>query len=120
MIQAALMVAEGDTPVVDTSTATVQALSLLVGVFIPVLVGLVTKASWHPGVKAGLLAGLSAISAAVTEWLNSPGDNFVWSQFLLTFIATVVTAVAFHFGIWQPTKVTEAAQRTLISDRPKR
>jgi len=107
----------GDQPVADTSTATIQALSLVIGVFIPVLVALVTKASWHPGLKAGLLAGLSAVSAAITEWLNSPGDNFVWSQFLLTFIGTVVTAVAFHFGIWKPTVVTEKAQAVLVKDR---
>lgn len=116
MFASLLEVAAGD-PVVDTSPATIQALALVVGVFIPILVALVTKASMHPGLKAGLLAAFSAVTAALTEWLNSPGDNFVWSQFLLTFVETVVVAVAFHYGIWKPTTVTEKAQKALVSDK---
>lgn len=110
------LVLADDTPVVDTPVNTVQTISLVVAIGLPLLVALVTKASMSPGLKGALLAGLSAISAWLTEWLNSPQDNFVWSQFLITAVLTFVVAVAMHFGFWQPLTVSEKLQKTLVKD----
>jgi hypothetical protein len=94
------------------SIHTVQVVSLLIGVFIPILVGLVTKVTTNATVKSLLLLGLSAVSGFLTEFVNSA--NFVWQQALLTTVMTFVIGVATHFGLWAPTGVTAKAQNVLV------
>lgn len=101
-------------PTAYSGLNTVQVASLLVGVFIPILVGLVTKRVTAASTKALLLAGLSAVSGFFTEYINSA--NFHWQQALLTTIVTFVIAVATHYGLWVPTGVTAKAQATLVHD----
>ena len=87
----------------------VQYISLLVGVGLPLLVGLVTKASTSPGLKAILLAALAALSGFLNEWAASE-DDFMWSTALVTALATFLVAVGSHFGLLKPTGLTAKAQ----------
>lgn len=98
--------------VFDFSTSGVQVLSLLIGVFLPILVGLVTKTVTSPGTKASILALLSAITGLLTELLASTQANVSYdlAQGVLTAFATFVVGVAVHFGFWKPTGVTQKAQ----------
>lgn len=91
---------------------TVQVVSVLLGTLYPILVGLVTKVTTSPAVRAWLLAGLSALSGFGFEFINS--ENFVWQQALLTSVVTFVTAVATYYGLWKPTNVAAVAQRSLV------
>lgn len=90
-----------------------QYLSALIGVVLPILVGLVTKYSTSSSVKAVLLLALSATSSFLTEW--QADENFVFSQALFGTVLTFVTAVAMRFGLWKQT-VEPAAQRSLNHD----
>ena len=101
-------------PTADSGLSTVQVASVLVGVFLPILVGLVTKTVTSSSVKALLLALLSAVTGFLTEFINS--GNFVWQQALLSAVVTFVTAVAFHFGLWSPTGTSAKAQRAFGGD----
>jgi hypothetical protein len=103
-------------PTAHTTIDAVQVASLLIGVFIPILVGLVTKASTSPTIKSLLLLGLSAVSGFLTEFINS--SNFVWQQALLSTVVTFVIGVATHYGLWNPTGVTAKAQGALNHDSP--
>jgi len=93
-----------------------QVLSMVVGIFLPVLVGLVTKQTANPGVRAVLLAALSAVSSFLAEWLDTlnAGTAFDVGSTLLTVLGTFVVAVATHFGLWSPTGVSAWAKRSLV------
>lgn len=113
------MAAENATidPTANTTLNAVQVASLLIGVFIPIVVGLVTKRTTNPAVKSILLLGLSAVSGFLTEFVNSA--NFVWQQALLTSVVTFVIGVATYYGLWTPTGVTAKAQAAFDpSNRP--
>jgi predicted membrane channel-forming protein YqfA (hemolysin III family) len=89
----------------------VQIASLLVGVFLPILVGLVTTKVTSSSVKSLLLLALSAVTGFLTEMINNA--NFIWQDALLTTMVTFVIAVATHYGLWRPTGVSEKAINTL-------
>jgi small basic protein len=90
--------------------------SMLVGVVIPVLIALVTTKAMSAGLKAILLALLSALAGFVTEWLASP-DDFNWQIAVLTWFQTFIIAVATHFGLWKPTGVTQRAQEIGVTSK---
>jgi hypothetical protein len=95
-------------PTQHSTLNAVQVASLLIGVFIPILVGLVTKVTTSPALKSILLLALSAVSGFLTEFVNSA--NFIWQQALLTTVVTFVIGVATYYGLWTPTGVTAKAQ----------
>jgi hypothetical protein len=88
---------------VASSISTVQVVSILIGTLIPILVALVTRSTAPAGVKAVVNLALSAVTAFLTEYINS--TNFVWQQALLTTVMTFVVSVATYYGLWKPTNV---------------
>lgn len=101
-------------PTAFTGLDRVQIASILLGVFLPLLVGLVTKYSTKPSVKAILLLALSAASGFLTEMVND--ENFMWQQALITTVLTFVVGVAMQRGLWVPTGASAAVTNTLIKD----
>lgn len=95
-------------------------LSLAVAVALPILVGLVTRASTPAGVKAVLLLAFAAVKAFAEAWLDAvnTGVEFLWTAVAISVVVNFLIAVAVHFGLWRPTGATAAAQRTLVTDRP--
>lgn len=90
----------------------IQALSLLIGTVLPILVGAVTTRSTDAGVKAVLLAFLSALSGFGTELLAALNSSatFDWGTAALTWLATFVTATAVHFGLLKPAGISRFVQ----------
>lgn len=80
----------------------------IVGVFLPILVGIVTKQVAHSGIKASLLAGLSAISGVLISAQEAGG--LVAKEVIVAAFLTWVVAVATHYGFWKPTDVTGSVQ----------
>lgn len=96
-------------------TFTVSAVQLggfLIATVLPLLVGLVTTKVTSGGVKAVLLAGLSLVSALLTEAVNTwqTGAAYDLGQGLIAALPVFVTAVAMHYGIWKPTGVSGVLQ----------
>lgn len=85
---------------------------LLVATVLPLLVGLVTKTVTNPGIKAGLLAALAAITGLGTELLASiqAGTTYDLGTGIVLALTSFLVAVGIHFGIWKPTGATEAVQ----------
>ena len=101
--------------VTDVSTATL--VSVFISVIAPLLVGLVTKASWSGNIKAILLALVSAVVGVGSTFLAAtPEHPFVWQVAVFNAVLAWVIAVATHFGLWKPTGASEAAQGTLVKD----
>ena len=100
------------------TATTTELVGLLVSVVLPLLVGLVTKASTSSGVKAVILAVLAAITGVAITWqqANSNGISWDWKTAVIAALISFLVAVGTHFGFWKPTLVTAAAQSSLNKD----
>lgn len=89
-----------------------QVIGLLVGVILPVLVGLVTTRVVHAGTKAALLALLSIATNVLTEFVASfnAGTPYDLGAALITSLGTFVVAVSLHYGLWKPSGVSASVQ----------
>jgi hypothetical protein len=94
---------------------TAELVTVLVGVLLPIIVGLVTRAKTGSDIKAMLLAALSVLSGVANGFLNNPpGTTWDWQHAVLLAVTTWVIAVATHYGLWKPTGISAKAQATLV------
>ncbi|MFD9947235.1 hypothetical protein ACFWYW_24115 [Nonomuraea sp. NPDC059023] len=98
---------------------TALVLGLVIGPFLSLLVGLVTKASWSGAVKGLLLAALSALDGFIVAWEQAAGagDVFDWRTALLVAVGAFIAAQSVHEAIWKPTGATDAVQSVLVRDK---
>jgi len=85
---------------------------LILAVFLPIGVGLVTTRVTSGAKKAWLLAGLSLLTSLLTQFgdaLASQGA-FDVGLALLAVIPAFAISVATYYGLWKPTGVGQAAQ----------
>lgn len=103
----------------ETTITTVQIVSMLIGIVLPVLVGLVTTKVTEKRVKAVLLALLAAVTGFLTELLHAMNTQaeFGWDQAALAWLGTFITAVTVHFGFMKPVGVTDKAQASLVTTK---
>lgn len=89
-----------------------QVISLLVGVVLPLITGLVTKTTTPAGVKAVILLALSALTTGVASFGDAVanGVQFDLGAAILTFLTTFLFGVGTHFGLWAPTGVAARLQ----------
>src|SRR5690606_27437970 len=106
-------------PLKGTLVYQIQVLTLTVGTVLPILVGLVTKASWGGGWRAVILAALSALGGVGSSALDAAnaGVYWDWKMAAITAFNTWLIAVASHFGLWKPTGVSAAAKARLVKDK---
>ena len=85
-----------------------QVISALVGTVLPIAVALVTARVASPGVKAVTLLVLAAVTSFLSEWLVALNSTleFDASQAGFGVLLTFVAAVAAHFGLWSPVRVS--------------
>jgi hypothetical protein len=94
-------------------------LALVITFVLPLVVGLVTKQSFSPALKAVLLLLFQAVAQFLIAWQDSfDGEPFKWQAVALSVGVGFVMSVAVHFGLWKPTGATEAVQSTLVADPP--
>lgn len=92
--------------------------TVVAGAVIPLIVGLLTKASWSSKAKAWFLAILSAASGFFTELASSGGleDDYRFWTAVANAIVTFVIGVAVHYGFWKPVGTTDVVQASLVKD----
>lgn len=92
---------------------TAQIVSLLVGVVLPLLTGLITTVNVSASTKAIILLGLSAATNVLSEFLQAITTHagFDLGATLLATLGTFLVGVGMHFGIWKPTGAALALQR---------
>lgn len=93
----------------DPVTFDVSYISALVGVAIPLLVGLLTKLDAPSGVKAAANALLSAFAGVATQVVEA-GGTFIPGEAVASVVLTWVVSVATYYGLWKPTKTSEVVQ----------
>lgn len=96
-------------------------LSLLAGVILPLLVGLVTTRDTNKDRKAILLAALSVITPMVAELGNALATNTPYDlgMALMTALGTFLIGVGLHYGLWKPTGVSVRAQEAFTPPKPQ-
>lgn len=84
-----------------------QLISILVGGILPLVTGLVTKATWSGGARAVVLLVLSGATGVLTDFLGSltGGTAFDWPTALTAAFLTFLSGVGTYFGLWKPTTV---------------
>lgn len=97
-----------------------QVISLVIGVILPLLVGLVTKWETPSSFRAVLLLLLSAVSAFASEFLASMnnGTAFDVGATLLSVLGTFLIGVGMHFGLWRPSGASDAVKRVGSPNAP--
>lgn len=90
----------------------IPVLQLILGVVLPVLVGLATTRATSPGAKAVLLAALSVLTSLLTELIAAVQAGTVYNLglALVLGLGTFIVAVSTHYGLLKPTGVSTAAQ----------
>ena len=74
------------------------------GVFIPLLVGLVTKSTASSAVKAWVQAVLAAAAGALAVALTNSGGVTLLAL-VEAGVQTFVVSIAAYYGLWKPTTV---------------
>lgn len=101
---------------------TAQLLTMVVGVFIPLLNGLLTKYDSSVGrVYLGLV--LSAANGLVVEWLaavNDANQDFNLTQAAVGALLSLITAIAVQAGAWAPLGVSDAVKRAGVGSSAQR
>ena len=94
-------------------------ITLAVTVLLPLIVGVVTKASTNPAVKSVLLLALAAATSVGYNLLAVRGVTDVGPMITDT-VATFVIAVATYFGVWRtnPVGVLAAVQNVGVRSTP--
>lgn len=85
-------------------------LSPLVGLFIPILVGMVTKANASPATKAVANIVLSTGGAYVSYLITLDGA-FTVKDFFNQFVLVVIASWASYVGFWKPSGIGGRVQR---------
>ena len=85
---------------------------LVIPVFLPLLVGLVTTKVTSSGAKAWLLAGLAALTSLSTQALAAWQSGTAYDLWLglMGVVPVFVIAVATHYGLWKATGTTSVVQ----------
>lgn len=87
----------------------IPTLNLVLGVAIPLLVGLVTKLRASSGTKAVMNAGLSAVAGGLGAALAASGRVDL-KTVLLGVLTTWGTSILTYYGLWKPTGVSSNLQ----------
>lgn len=94
-----------------------QWLNVVVSAGLPLLVGLLTKASWDRNLKAVLLLLVAALSAGLTDLITAgtlEGWKLIGEQTAINWLI----AVAVHFHLWKPTGIAGEVAQIGVKDTP--
>lgn len=119
-----LFAAVTNAPVVVFSLDWAIVIQIVLAVFLPILVGLVTTRVTKGSIKAWLLAGLTLVTSVLTQLGQAiaSGTPFDIGLALLAVIPAFAISVATYYGLWKPTGVGVAAQdveATTLVDKDK-
>lgn len=85
-----------------------QTVQIILGVLLPLLVGIVTKLNASKAVKSFVLLILSLIGGTLSQAIASDGSAFFSQETLISVATTWVVAIASYYGLWKPSGTSES------------
>jgi hypothetical protein len=79
---------------------------VVISIIIPVVVGLISKASLPGAVKAAILLALNALNALIVTAITIDGSAVLTKEAFINFVFGVVVSVASYFGVYRPARIT--------------
>ena len=89
----------------------VTILSVIIGVVLPILVGIVTTKMESRKLKGALLILLSAVAGIINSAILAGG--VFTDDAIIAAVISYVIATAMHYGVWKPQGITEKVQTQL-------
>jgi len=85
----------------------------LLGVLLPPIVGLVTKAETKSGIQGALMTGLAAVLGVIVEGVQAEqaGTGFAWKVALGTALVAWIIGQVSHAAVWSPTGIAKFLQK---------
>lgn len=81
---------------------------IIVAIFIPIIVGLLTKITVPPAVKAVVLIVLNALSAFIFTAQATDGSAVFTKEAFANLVLGIVISVAMYFGLYKPLDLTSS------------
>lgn len=87
-------------------------IQLILTIFMPIAVGLVTTRATSGAIKAWMLAAFTLVTAMLTQLASALSAHMPYDigVALLTAIPAFAISVSTYYGLWKPTGVAQAAQ----------
>lgn len=85
--------------------STLALLGYVIGYFLPLVVAFFTDAKTSPARKSLILAGLSALTAVLTQWqaAEQAHMHFAWQAAVVAALVTFAVGQAAHTSLWRNT-----------------
>lgn len=85
---------------------------MLVGIVLPLFVGLVTNKVTSSAKKSWLLAGLTLVTSVATGLLEALTNSMVFDigTALITAVGQFLVSIGLYYGLWKPTGIAETVQ----------
>lgn len=84
-----------------------QLITIISGVVIPLLVGILTKMDASSALKSICNAALSALGSVLATMQLELWD---WKWFFISWASTFTVSIASYYGLWKPTTVAPKVQ----------
>jgi hypothetical protein len=88
--------------------------TIAVGLFAPLVVGLLTKTSMPSSVKSVALLFINAAAALGQQYINHPHGSLRTA--VITAVTGFVVSVGMHYGLWTKVGLTGVVQGLLVKD----
>lgn len=85
-----------------------QLITVIGGVLVPILVGIIAKLRASSSLKSILNAALSAVTGALSAGQVDGGWSF--KVFIISWGSTFAVSIASYYGLWKPTGVAPTVQ----------
>lgn len=79
----------------------------IVGVLIPIFVGLVTKLKASSSIKAVISIVLSAVQSLIVSSMIDGGGAIISKNTFILWVLSLIVSVASYVGIYKPTGISE-------------
>lgn len=94
--------ASPDTPVSAVFTVNNTLVTLITGLIVPLVTGLLLRPSNPEWVKVGAVTAVTALATAFLSLVQDDGTAIVSQEWLVQALVILVTAIASYLGIWNP------------------
>jgi hypothetical protein len=83
-------------------------IQLLIGLFIPLVVGLATKYTTSSGFKALLMLVLNAVQTLIVQTTMADGTAIISKETFIQWLMALVISVSMYAGVYKPLNLTSS------------